>query len=320
MKRIVCLLTVAVWCFALVGVANATPNDKLNWGRNTNPASINPPAGAKLVLNLNLQVSNAPDTAASGGIWATDDFSKHIQVWDTGVNGNGDHNFYVDVKFVGTFITTRSTSPEQGAGMPLGLEGTMEGGYQATFTGTIIPGVKMKGNLGSFEYGGLNTPPAFPEAFFNLTSEFNQKWWGWQYRTLENGTWINASTGNAGDIANNCSLCKIVPSVTLNVTPTVIWPPNHSAVAIHLSGTITPQSNCSLAAAFYNLSDEYGADQSGPLTVNPDGSFNQYVYVEAWRNSTDADGRHYSFTVTATNEVGTGTSNTVVVVVPYQQY
>jgi hypothetical protein len=146
-----------------------------------------------LVVNINMQVSGDPDSAVGGGTWATDEYNKHILVWD--LTGG---KFYVDVKYVGSFTTTGEKSPAGVVGgCAAGIDGNMEGGYQATITGALQNGVKTKGNLGQFVYPDL---PDWVGQFFGAGATFDYIWWGWQYHTAQNGTWVNASIGNSGDI------------------------------------------------------------------------------------------------------------------------
>jgi hypothetical protein len=178
-----------------VGMANASPSLKFNWGSQTGPASNGPPAGAKLVVNINMQVSGDPDSGTAGNNWAVDEYNKHIQVWD--LTGG---KFYVDVKYVGSFTTVAGASPNANVTsgtVAEGIDGNMEGGYQATITGTLQTGIKTKGNLGQFVYPNL---PDWLGQFFGAGATFEYIWWGWQYHTAQNGTWVNASTGNSGDI------------------------------------------------------------------------------------------------------------------------
>ncbi|MBI4348575.1 MAG: hypothetical protein HY553_17170 [Elusimicrobia bacterium] len=113
--------------------------------------------------------------------------------------------------------------------------------------------------------------------------------------------------------------CATPPTVSVSATPTSIWPPNKKMVAVTLSGTVTNAPGCTLSAASYALADEYGANQAGPLIVGDNGSFSVTVYVQAWRNGTDKDGRSYSFSASATNQSGAGTSNEAVSTVPHSQ-
>ncbi|HEY6042341.1 MAG TPA: hypothetical protein VIX58_09430, partial [Anaerolineae bacterium] len=86
-------------------------------------------------------------------------------------------------------------------------------GYRTTvFTGTLNPNPAkpVKGQIGTFDYGCLPTdtgghdtcPGLFSwvGTYFTSTSGFDQAWWGWIYSTDYNGTWVNAISGNLGDI------------------------------------------------------------------------------------------------------------------------
>jgi hypothetical protein len=39
--------------------------------------------------------------------------------------------------------------------------------------------------------------------FTGGVSGFNQVWWGWVYHAGNNGNWVNALSGNFGDITGN---------------------------------------------------------------------------------------------------------------------
>ncbi len=113
--------------------------------------------------------------------------------------------------------------------------------------------------------------------------------------------------------------CAAAPTITAYVTPDRIWPPNKKLTAVTLSGTVTNGAGCKLSGASYALADEYGANQAGPLTIGANGSYSVTIYVQAWREGTDRDGRSYSFTASATNETGTGVSNAAISSVPHDQ-
>ena len=36
--------------------------------------------------------------------------------------------------------------------------------------------------------------------YFSSTSGYDLAWWGWEYRAGRHGTWVNALSGNSGDI------------------------------------------------------------------------------------------------------------------------
>ena len=42
--------------------------------------------------------------------------------------------------------------------------------------------------------------PVYFLSYFGSTGSRDQPAWGWTYHTAKNGDWVNASTGNSGDI------------------------------------------------------------------------------------------------------------------------
>lgn len=106
------------------------------------------------------------------------------------------------MKYDGQFVTLGPTSPQTEAPLIAGIKGTFEGGYQATFDGTFTPGVnKTNGNLGTFDQsaGGFD----WLGTYFPGYTVFTQPYWSWTYHAGNNGTRVNASTGNSGDITGN---------------------------------------------------------------------------------------------------------------------
>jgi hypothetical protein len=204
MKR--ALLLVAFSCLAVVNSAMAAGPKHPNGG--TNNAADCSPGANKMVLNIVFQVTNDADSAVGGNYWAIDNYTKHIQVFDQGVTNNV-HTFCVVAKYDGSFLTASGPSPEGTGTVGAGVTGTFQGGYSGTITGNFIPGTKRaKGSAGSKDFGcaindsgtavGCNyydwIGDYFPGSSFTYTS------WGWTYEAGNNGTWINASTGNSGDI------------------------------------------------------------------------------------------------------------------------
>jgi hypothetical protein len=75
------------------------------------------------------------------------------------------------------------------------------GGYSTdNFSGTLSanPDYKTNGNLGAFDASSPH-----PSIYSYLPGwNGNLASWGWEYKTSQNGTWVNASAGNSGDIIN----------------------------------------------------------------------------------------------------------------------
>lgn len=195
-----CVALVACFGFLfMAGNAFATPagdHPTLNWGSQLNNGEC--PAG-KMVLNVTHAVTNDLDSGVNGNWWATDNYNKHIQVWETGTN-----TFCAVVRYMGDFNTYGGDSPNGGSTIDAGIKGTYEGGYRATITGSLnlSPSYKTKGNIGSFNYDFRNSIFSYLDAYFNAGWDFKYEFWGWIYHGGDNGIWVNADTGNEGDIHN----------------------------------------------------------------------------------------------------------------------
>jgi hypothetical protein len=195
-----CLIA-AVCVVLLAGTALAKPH--LN-GTQLNAAQCSPGPNSKLVLNIVFQVTNDADSGVAGNYWAFDSYTKHVQVWDLGSG-----NFCAIVKYDGSFVTVAGTSPGGAGSVGAGVTGTMEGGYSATITnGTFTPTTnRTKGNIGAKDFAcdtSGNCPGYYSwVSTYFPTGTFAYSYSSWTYNAGDNGTWVNASTGNSGDITGN---------------------------------------------------------------------------------------------------------------------
>jgi hypothetical protein len=211
MKKFSLLTTCAVAAFVLLyAPAFAGPSDPgvhLNWGSQINQSTC--PSG-KLVINVNQKVVNDCDSGTTRPCWALDGFVRHIQVVQ--VTGG----FCATVSYQGNFTTIAGDSPQAvtdiGGTVGDDVVGTFEGGYRSTtFTGTLLgtPTQSTRGSIGTFDYacdGTTGVCPGFVDwttFYFSSTTGFDLAWWGWIYHGGLNGTWVNASTGNSGDITGD---------------------------------------------------------------------------------------------------------------------
>jgi hypothetical protein len=205
MRRI--LFAVSLLIFACLITATPAVAQPHAFGQQLSAAQCDPGQN-KLVLNIVFQVSNDADSGVGGHYWAIDSYMKHVQVWDM-----GDGFFCAQVKYNGSFVTVDGKSPSGVGHVDAGVTGTMEGGYNATFFGTWAPGTKRtKGNIGSQNYACIITAgvpscnyptTSWVDDYFDSVTGFTQNFWGWTYRAGDNGTWVNSSTGNTGDITGN---------------------------------------------------------------------------------------------------------------------
>jgi hypothetical protein len=128
-----------------------------------------------------------------------------------------------------------------------------------------------------------------------------------------------SNTANA--VVSTLALCAGAPTVTVAATPTVLWPPNGKMVTVTVTGTVTPQSNCTAPVSIdYYIVDEYGLLNSGPANVAlSNGSYNFQVSLEASRLGNDLDGRLYQIQIdTVGGDGGVGIAD-VNVIVPHDQ-
>lgn len=190
----------AILCTA---IAFAEPTDKLNFGSQLNATQCKAGDG-KLVVNVVQHVVNNADSGVGGNTWALDNFQRQIQVWQT-----SDTTFCATLKYQGSFVTFAGHSPGNGSEIAAGITGTFEGGYIAQITGKLksVPGASTRGNIGTVDYAcdaSGNCPGAsfWAELYFESAFTFDQPWWGWIYHAGADGTWVNAVSGNSGDIHN----------------------------------------------------------------------------------------------------------------------
>jgi hypothetical protein len=115
----------------------------------------------------------------------------------------------------------------------------------------------------------------------------------------------------------------IPPAVTMAVSPTTLWPPNGKLVSVQVSGTITDEadgSGVNASSAAFVVLDEYGEIQPhGKLTLGTDGQYAFTVALKASRKGADQDGRHYTITVSATDQAGNLGEASTTVTVPHDQ-
>ena len=203
MRKLVAVATVmGLMCF-LASQAMAGP--RLNYGQNLAAAKCSPSSANKMVLNVVFQVTNDVDSGVVGNYWAVDSYMKHVQVWDM-----GNDTYCVSVKYDGSFVTVQGPSPNGTTTVGAGVAGTMEGGYTGLITGgAFSPGTqRTKGNIGTKDYACSTTDGACSSQFDWVATYFpgatlTMDYWGWIYHAGDNGTWVNASTGNDGDIIGN---------------------------------------------------------------------------------------------------------------------
>ena len=138
--------------------------------------------------------------------------------------------------------------------------------------------------------------------------------------THEFGNGIGIPPGKVDVLVNNSPPPDTIPPViTISTRPTLLWPPSGKLVPVTVSGTMSDVgSGVNPNSASYRVQDEYGSVQpSGAITLGAGGGYSFTVMLEASRRGNDRDGRHYSVTVSVTDNAGNNSSNASTVIVPH---
>ncbi len=156
------------------------------------------------VVNVTVKVKNDADSGVAGNYWGMDALERHITVWQTTTAGT----YCATVRDEGSFQAIAGQKSPGGTGVLSGKErGEIRGGYTATITGSLLatPAWKTRGEIGTIDYrcdasGNCPGYVSWTGQYFTAGYGFDQPWWGWTYRGGKFGTWVNAVTGNSGDI------------------------------------------------------------------------------------------------------------------------
>jgi len=157
------------------------------------------------VINVEQKIINDADSGEAGNYWAFDTIERKIKVWKV-----SDGKYCATVYYEGKFAAVAGQRSPGNTGVLTGKEkGEFKGGYKAEITGSLLatPALRTKGNIGKTDYKcdlNGNCPGAFDWStkYFNTSAAgftFNMPWWGWTYR-YKDKVWVNAITGNSGDV------------------------------------------------------------------------------------------------------------------------
>jgi len=185
-------------------VVAGTPS--LNWGSEVNPSRCPTDQGYRyLEINVTRKVEDDPTLGVLGNTWAILEYNQHIQVWKIGSSddGGGAERFCALVRYQGSFSTLAGASPQgTDAGITAGIDGSFEGGYRLVFNADELssPAYATRGHIGSF--GGPIGLFDWRSFYYTNVGADDLQWWGWVYHGGNNGAWVNAITGNQGDITD----------------------------------------------------------------------------------------------------------------------
>lgn len=176
------------------------------------PPAANPVqcAQGKLVVNVNYTLKNDYDSGVAGNAWANDTINRHLQIRQVGrALPDSTTQYCATVNDNGSFVTFAGVSPAGTSTVSAGINGRINGGYTTIlFTGTLnpSPAYATHGNLGTFDLqciDAYNCPGAHPSflSYFSGSPSWDYADWSWAYHTAQNGNWLNADSGNTGDIS-----------------------------------------------------------------------------------------------------------------------
>ena len=105
------------------------------------------------------------------------------------------------------------------------------------------------------------------------------------------------------------------PTISFDVSPKTIWPPNNKMVDVNITGTITDENPYLTTIV---VDDEYDLVEPS-VTIENQTSINQIIKLEASRKGEDNDGRKYIIKILATDLAGNTSLATTEVIVPHDQ-
>ncbi|MBI2021677.1 hypothetical protein HYS93_02200 [Candidatus Daviesbacteria bacterium] len=176
-------------------------SEHLNWGSQINVNKC--PKVGKPIVNVVQKVVNDIDSGEAGNYWAFDTINRQIQVWATNTPGE----YCAEVSYQGKFDGQAGQASPGNTGTLDGSEdGSFQGGYNATITGTLLstPLWQTRGSVGTTDYqcdlnGNCPGYVSWVGQYFTPGYGFNYNWWGWIYRN-GNHVWVNSVDGNSGDV------------------------------------------------------------------------------------------------------------------------
>ena len=171
------------------------------------------------VINFTEKVINDADSGQAGNYWAFDTWTRHVQVWSVGPDEYCATADYEPSTFQ---AVGGQTSPGNNGTLTGDEYGTFQGGYVSTiFTAmldvsnaTVWPanGAVNGGTAINYQCDITGNCPGYVDwttQYFSGGVNLNLLEWGWIYHGKDSqdasstGTWVNASTGNTGNILDH---------------------------------------------------------------------------------------------------------------------
>jgi hypothetical protein len=175
------------------------------------------------IINVTESIVNDVDSGEAGNYWAFDTVKRSITIWNVGPDQYCAILNYYDASFK---AIAGQTSPGKGGVLSGEEYGSFAGSARFTITGQLYVSDPTAWPTSGKVNGGAavdyqcdvsgNCPGyvSFLAKYFNTSSpsfSFDEPQWGWRYVGLDSGTkpptsagvWINAYTGNSGDILDS---------------------------------------------------------------------------------------------------------------------
>jgi hypothetical protein len=165
-----------------------------------------PAASAADTQNYTFIGQSGPDSSTCGGNWATDTFTRVFKVYP---ERNFDGSYRVVENFTkGHFVTIEGPSPES---CQAGTSNTVSANLMGAFHGSEV--IKVVGGTysptGAAAWNGTGGTAGFITAAFGVSATGQVSDFYFKYTTTNSTAcrkkWINAATGNSGDIATHCA-------------------------------------------------------------------------------------------------------------------
>lgn len=169
--------------------------------------------------------------------------------------------------------------------------------------------------------GGAGQPSA-PLFQMEWIDDFNGTTGGIPVIRTASSSMPDPGSGTGGvTITSINGVSQTPPNINCAATPTVLWPPNGSQVAVDVSGTTAPGTSAIVAAnsAFSVIDSEGQVQPSGPVAIQLDGTYSVTIPLVASRDGNDRNGRQYTIVVAVQDTIGNVGSCSVVVTVPHDQ-
>jgi hypothetical protein len=159
------------------------------------------PTDRPLVVDVTLSVKNLADYGTPGHVWALDDFTEHVQMWQIGPK-----QFCVRRESTGTWTSFAGVSPGGTGTISAGLTGTLHGVVYVRLIGEFDPIYPTTGYIGEFD--GMcqqdgtctGTLPRSRTLYFPRLYHVDEKWFDFVATSDDHGTWHQTPAGDTGDI------------------------------------------------------------------------------------------------------------------------